>query len=206
MRLRRQGPGDADVTPSGQPVVGDIEPVNDSDRRWAAKAQQLELEALPNIRSAAEKWAASLTGLLGVVGLAAVIEGADVFDALKNPWEIAGQLTFFGAAVAALIASGFAIWAAVEVTPKVFLPGGDALRATAKKAVENAVFRLAVSRIVAGVAVVLVLASAACLWWGAEDASKPKVIDGTGTALCGAGSAPAPAAPKDAAFALRCSR
>jgi len=206
LRLRRKAGRDDAVNGPGQPTVGEVEAVTDSDRRWAVKARELELEALPNIRFAAEKWATNLTGLLGVVGLAAVIEGANVFDGLRQPWQTVGQAAFFGAALIALVATGAAIWAATEATPKVFLPGGDILRATSRAAVENAVKRLALSRVLAGVAVSFVFVSAACLWWGEESKGRPKIVDATGTALCGPGSARAPKPPAGTDFALRCSR
>lgn len=204
MRLWGKTDRPAPVNPDEQPKVIGIDPITGTDRRWAAKARDLELEALPNIRAAAERWAASLTGLLGVVGLAAVIEGAKTFDGLKQPWQFLGELAFFAAAVVALIAAVFAVRAAGEVTPKVFLPGGDSLRKVSSGAVEKAVNRLATSRTLAAIAVSLVLLSSMMLWWGASDDKKPTVIDATGTTLCAAGASGGTST--NAQYAVRCTR
>jgi hypothetical protein len=104
---------------AGPPTAMTVE-----DRRWADQAEKLELEALTAIRGLAEKWAASLTSALGVVGLAALFQSAGKFDDLDNPWKAIGQICFTLAVLLALVASGLSIAAAQGAAKRVFVPGG----------------------------------------------------------------------------------
>src|SRR4051812_13016645 len=90
----------------------DVGPLVGEDRWWAEKAAELQRDALPSLRTSAEKWAATLTGVLSVVGLAALIEGADTFDDLQDLEQTLAKLAFFGAGVLALVATGLAAQAA----------------------------------------------------------------------------------------------
>jgi hypothetical protein len=164
-------------------VVG-TETLDAEDRRWTEKAQELQRDALPDVRSTAEKWAASLTGVLGVVGLAALIEGADKFASLRNPEQWIGKACFFAAALLTLCATGFATAAAQGSGRMVWMPYSENLREDARREVKKAAARLAASRWLAGIAVAFVLGSAFALWWGRGAASSPTVIEVQGSKLC----------------------
>jgi hypothetical protein len=190
---------------SSQPRVVGVEPLDRVDRKWMAKSEELELNALPTIRGAAEKWAASLTGILGAVGVAALLDGAKEFDGVRDPEQTIGKLVFFAAVLSALWATKHAIQAAQMATPRVFLPGGSALRSASGTAVESAVKHLKSSRTFAAVAVVLVLLAAAVVWWGRGTDSKPTVIEIRGSTLCENGGGQRGKPDESAKYVLQCS-
>lgn len=173
-------------------------------RRWAEAANALELSALADVRALAEKWAAALTGALGVVGLAALIEGAETFDKLDDPWKWLAKLSFFVAAVLALIATVLAVLAAQGTSKRVFIPGGSALREYATTAVDDALGRLSASRWLAAGAVAAVLLAAGLLSFAPKASSGPTVIEIQGSQLCPAGSTVT--RTSDAGYVIRCRR
>lgn len=189
-----------------QPRVVDAEPLTAEDQAWADKARDLQLQALPNIRAAAEKWAASLTGILGAVGLAALLGGPHQFANLEEPFGWIGKVVFFGAALLALCATKHAVQAAQEVTPRVFLPSGSALREASNTGVASAVRHLRCSRLLAAIGVTLVLVAAFVVWWGPKSAPNPTTIEVQGSALCRGGPA-TPARAKGSegiSYVVRC--
>ena len=190
------------MTPQLQ--IGDPTAMDPVDRRWAEKAIEREFEALPAIRGLAEKWAASLTSILGVVGLAALLEGADTFDKLDSPWRQIAEWSFIVAAVAALLAMAMAVAAAQGTSQRTFVPGGSALREYAETSVDSALRQLARSRWLAAFAATLVLAAAGCLWLGEEKEGKPTVIEVHGTEFCATLGAAAGEASEDASIVVRC--
>jgi hypothetical protein len=202
MWFRREGTGLGDVTTPL--VIGDPVTMNSSDQRWAEEADKRELEALPSIRGLAEKWAASLSGALGVVGLAALIEGADTFDRLDEPWRAIGQCGFVLAAVLALVATALAVLAAQGTAKRTFVPGGSALRDYAESAVDKALKLLAVSRWLAVGAVFSVIVAAGCLWFGAEKPGEPTTIEVHGSGELCAPAAHVGATSGDADIVVRC--
>jgi hypothetical protein len=173
-------------------------------RRWAEAANALELSALADVRGLAEKWAAALTGTLGVVGLAALIEGAKTFDNLDDPWKPLAKLSFAIAAVLALIATVLATIAAQGAAKRVFIPGGSALREYATTAVDDALRLLSASRWLAAGAAAAVLLAAGLLWFAPKASSEPTVIEIQGSELCPAGATVT--RTSDADYVIRCRR
>jgi hypothetical protein len=187
------------LAPAGPAVAMSAE-----DRRWAEKSGELELESLSSIRGLAEKWAASLTGVLGVVGLAALFESAGKFDSLDSPWKAIAQVCFTVAIVLGLIAAALAILAAQGAAKRVFVPGGTALRLYSQAAVDSALGLLKASRWIAAVAALLVLAAGYCLWFGDHKQGSPTVIElPRGGQLCPPGTTAA-VGKSDADFVVRC--
>jgi hypothetical protein len=188
------------LQPVGAPTAMTID-----DRKWAARASELELGALTAIRGLAEKWAASLTAGLGVVGLAAVFQTADKFAKLAAPWKAIAQVSFTLAVVVALVATGFAIAAAQGAAKRLFIPSGVALRDYSRTAVNHALTWLKVSRILAAIAACLVLVSGYCLWFGDRAKGSPSVIElPAGSQPCPAGVSDLDPAKSDADFVVRC--
>jgi hypothetical protein len=178
-------------------TVESVEAASPQDLAWAKKAQTLELEALPAVRATAERWAAALTGLLGAVGLAAVLNGADAYDGLQATAQAWAKGTFFAAAALNLLAAAAAIAAAQLTTRRVHLATTGTYQKFARDAVESAVRRLQVSRWCAAAAVACTVASGAILWWG-DTTTETKVVTVRG---CGA-LAPGPDLKDDDAPAL----
>jgi hypothetical protein len=186
---------------AGPPTAMTVE-----DRLWADQAEKLELEALTAIRGLAEKWAASLTSALGVVGLAALFQSAGKFDKLDDPWKAIAQICFTLAVLLALVASGLSIAAAQGAAKRVFVPGGAALREYSKSAVHDALRDLKVSRILAALAAVAVLGTAYCLWFGNRAESSATVIElPAGSQTC-AGAGKTDVTTSDADFVVRCGK
>jgi hypothetical protein len=186
------------LTSDGTAVAMTVE-----DRRWAQKGAELELESLTNIRGLAEKWAASLTGALGVVGLAALFEGADKFAKLDEPWKTVAQVSFTVSIVLALLATILSIAAAQGAAKRAFIPGGTALRQYSRDAVDAALEALKWSRILAAVAVAGVLIAGYCLWFGDRAKGSATVIElPKGSELCPATAASPP--ESDADYVIRC--
>jgi hypothetical protein len=176
------------------------------DRLWADQAEKLELEALTAIRGLAEKWAASLTSALGVVGLAALFQSASKFDQLDDPWKAIAQICFTLAVLLALVASGLSIAAAQGAAKRVFVPGGAALREYSKSAVDDALRYLKLSRILAALAAVAVLGTAYCLWFGNRADSSATVIElPAGSQTC-TGAGKTGVRTSDADFVVRCGK
>lgn len=97
----------------------EIADVTPADRLWSAKAQELEVGALAAMRGSAEKWAAALTGTLGVVSLAALLTGPTAFKSLSSDAKTAAEVAFFLAAVLTLIATILATLAAQTSRTKI---------------------------------------------------------------------------------------
>lgn len=152
-----------------------VDVLSDVDRRWNSRAAELELDALSAVRSSAEKWAAGLTGLLGVVGLAALLNGADKFAKLSPTWSAVGKLAFFAAAVLAAAATVAALLATQVTSKRLFMPTPSAVKRLSEEAVNSALTKLAVSRWAAAGAVAVLLIAAACIWWAPSKKAKPDI-------------------------------
>jgi len=169
---------------------------------WDAKARELQLEALPTLRASAERWAGSLTAILGAVSLAALLKGPEVFDGLVTGAADAGKVLFFGAAGLALLATALAAIAAQETSKKIAYPEtGEALRMSVKAKVDTVRLELAASRWLAAAAVVAAFGSAAVLFWGETSESKPTEVSISNCEGLGA-----PITPEDdeASVQIRC--
>ena len=60
-----------------KPIAGQPSP---EDPKWHKKAQEAQLEALPKMRSIAEKWAATVGTIVGIFGTAALISAPSISD------------------------------------------------------------------------------------------------------------------------------
>jgi hypothetical protein len=182
---------------------GPAQPMTRQDKRWAELAAKRELEALANIRGLAEKWAASLTGALGVVGLAALLDKSATFAKLDDPWKGIAEVSFVLAVVLALVSTVFAVMAAQGTAKRYFIPAGTALKHYSEESVKAALWQLRLSRTIAAVAAAAFLLAGSMLWFGDKAASSPTVIElPAGTQLCD-GAAPPPK-DSDAGYQVRC--
>ena len=74
------------------------------DREWANLADELKFEALPQIRSAAEKWTTTITSLTGVFSLITLIKGREDITDLKFEYEVAVAICLGVALLLAFVA------------------------------------------------------------------------------------------------------
>ena len=188
------------IQPDGPP-----KPMSRQGRRWAELAVKRETEALPTIRGLAEKWAASLTAALGVVGLTGLIDKSETFSKLESGWKTVAEVSFVLATVLGLVATALAILAAQGSAKRYFLAGGSALKQYSKEAVDTVLTLLKWSRIVAGLAAACILIAGGCLWFGDRAAGKPTAIElPAGSQLC-QGAAPSPES-SEADFEVFCGK
>lgn len=84
--------------------------VTSEDREWQARARQLTLDSLYDIRAVAGRWAATIGSLTGALSLIALVAGPRTVDQLQLGWRIvAGVLV-----LAAIVTAGWATWAAAD--------------------------------------------------------------------------------------------
>jgi hypothetical protein len=142
--------GEIGCGPSGQfpgPMMagggGDV--AAPEDREWERRRAELVAKALPDIRSAAEKWGATIAALTGVLGVASLIGGRDELAKLTDETRliVAGALGI--AAVLAALATGLAALAA-QGTPQVAEGSTSAFRTQYENAIKTAASRLGLSR------------------------------------------------------------
>lgn len=166
-------------------------PAGEQDTKWERKAEELEFEALSKVRGAAEKWAATIGVLLGLIGTVLLVKGPDEIAKLPDgaQWLIGILLAFaFGLAVAATVLAAFA----AQGTPQTLeQPSGTTLRRSEKEATAAARERLSWSRRLTLVTVFLLAGAVAAAWiWpeseGASSSSSVVFTPAHGKPLCGA--------------------
>jgi hypothetical protein len=86
------------------------ETVSIEDREWQARAEQLTLNSLYDIRAVASRWAATIGSLTGLLSLVALVAGPRAVDQLQLGWRIvAGVLV-----LVAILTAGWATWSAAD--------------------------------------------------------------------------------------------
>lgn len=165
-------------------VVEGVSPSSGDTDLWNRHAAELERAALPAVRASAERWTAALAGLLGAVGLAAILDGAKRFSPLDEPWQSLGKWAFFLAAACAFVAALKAAVAAQVTSRKVFVGAAAGFREASKLAVADALGKLKWSRGLAVAAAGLVFVSAGLVWFAPTEPSGPQRIDIHGVSGC----------------------
>lgn len=167
------------------------------DLDWEDKADQLELQALANVRVAAEKWAASLAAILGLFGTVMLVKGRDDITKLTRDYEIAIAVALLLAFLAAALAVYEAALAAQGTPETVSWPGGGELRHWERTKALGAKKQLKCSRVLTFFAVVFMLTAVGVTWFGkAEKSSGGQAVVVTeagakprcGTLVAGSGS------------------
>lgn len=154
--------------PSARPVAGKTRATQTGDLDLQRQAEAASVSALADIRSTAEKWAGSLSALLTGAGIAALIDGPKHFDALAHTPQLWGKGLFFGGAVIGVAAALCAALAAQATAKRIWVSASE-YRRSHEGLAERAWCQLATSRLLALLAISLLLASTAVLWFG-----KPK--------------------------------
>jgi hypothetical protein len=135
-----------------------------SDLKWEEKAEQLEFESLTRVRGAAEKWAASLGAILGLLGTVLLVKGREDITRLTTLFQVLVAGSLLIALACAAIAIYLAALAAQGTPAELRWPIGSRLRTWERAEALKAKRRLKKSRWLTG-AVVGILALAVGLTW-----------------------------------------
>jgi hypothetical protein len=157
------------------------------DRRWQARSDDLDFNALAHIRSTAEKWTGSISALTGLFAIAAVFKGRSDIEKLEGDWRAVIAMAGGGALILAIIAIVRAALAA-QGQPKRLLVGTTAIRSFYEKEIKDAGGGLNDSRWFAVLAVGLLGIAAGLTWFAppaAPAAAKAVVESRSGQIACG---------------------
>jgi hypothetical protein len=87
-------------------------PVSSEDREWQARAQQLTLNSLYDIRAVAGRWAATIGSLTGILSLVALVAGPRAVNQLPLGWRIAAGVLV----LVAIVSAAWATWSAADAS------------------------------------------------------------------------------------------
>lgn len=171
----------------GIEVIGaaDVGPL---DLRWEKKAEELEFEALARVRTAAEKWGAGLTAILGLATTVLVVKGGEDITKLSSGTKLAVAVILGLALLNAFYAAYQAALAAQGTPENLAWPNGPSLRTWEQEKALEAKRKLRASRMATGVAVLLMAAAIALAWFGNPAKSSGTTVlmtQDSGTPLCG---------------------
>lgn len=146
--------------------IGPVVPAEPGDPEWAALADEWEKNALPNARAVAEKWAGSITALLGIFGIAGFIKGRDDVADL-TPHTRAAVAVLLAVALASGVAAVFlASLAAQGGVKRLQLPTARRLREWSNERVGAIAWQLAASRLLSLLAVTSFALAVGFIWFG----------------------------------------
>jgi hypothetical protein len=185
--------GETGCGPSGQfpgPLVtggaGDV--AAPEDREWERRRAELVANALPDIRSAAEKWGATIAALTGVLGISSLIGGRDALAKLTDDTRLIVAIAFGIAAALAALATILAALAA-QGTPQTATGSTAEFRTKYEKAIGNASSRLGWSRALTIGALLALAVAVGFMLFGdskpSEDTQAVVVVREEGTPACG---------------------
>jgi hypothetical protein len=138
--------------------------VTSDDIRWEKEATDAQHESLAKVRATAAAWSSSIAALLGVFTVVAFIKGPEGVSSLDQGAGIAVTVLVL---VAALLAVGATLTGAfaAQGTPRWLKRlDGPVLRAANRDAVKGVIALLWVSRILALLAALCVLAGMSTAW------------------------------------------
>ena len=115
------------------------------DEKWSEKAQEAELEALPTLRSTAEKWAATVGTLAGLFSTVAILTGPDELTKVADSVRVLVASLVLAAVLAAAAAVALASLAAQGGSESI-VPTGPEYADLSAKEVQRARDLLAWSR------------------------------------------------------------
>jgi hypothetical protein len=142
------------------------------EAEWDRRAEELELNALRNVRAAAEKWTAAIAAVLAIFSIVTLVKGPEdvqkVTGAFLLPLDVWVGLFIFlavGAAIAATVLAALAAYGSVDVLVWV----GDIVRARSRKAAAAASEDLWLAIWLSIAAVVLLMAATVVTWYATPD-------------------------------------
>jgi len=172
----------------GPKIIG-AAPASALDARWEKRAEELEFEALAKVRGAAEKWAATLGALLGLVGTILLVKGPEEIAELPTTAQIVVGALLSLALIAAVGATVLAAFAAQGTPEDLKYPSGSKLREEERKWAKEAKGKLSRSRLatLCAVGFIALAVFAAWVWPQSSSTSGATVLftPAQGQPLCG---------------------
>jgi hypothetical protein len=153
------------------------------ERYWAGRMEEFTAKSLTDIHGAAEKWAGSISALVGVFGIAGLIKGREEIDKLSDDTKLAVAVLVAIALLLAFIAIYMAALAAQGMTARVWTVAD--FEREYKEATAAAAGRLKWSRLLVIPATLALAIAVGLMWFGPADASN----DGTSVVLVRQGGA-----------------
>jgi len=159
-----------------------------AEKDWDRDAGEIEREQLAQVRGVAAKWSATVTAVLGVFGVAALVEGAEEIRKLETWAGAVIALLGLLAAVAGLVAL-VATGLAARGLPRHFdYVSGASLRLEARREARSALARVRRGVWATVIAALLVIAAFGLLLSAPEkpdEVESLRVETRSGTVLCG---------------------
>jgi hypothetical protein len=166
-------------------IPGNADPI---DPKWEQKAKELQFTALENIKSAAEKWATTISSLTGLLGIITLIKGPEDINGLTPDYQAYVGIALATTLLCAFLSIYYAAIAAQGIPSEIWA-NGRSLRDASQLAAKEAARRLSISRKLV-IPAVLALAVAVGLTWFGERTSKADstaaiVVQNSGAVMCG---------------------
>ena len=169
------------------------EPATISDAKWEQRAEELSFQALPNVRSIAEKWTGTIASILAIFGIVTLVKGPE--DVTKVEGSLFGVayetwvLILLGLAVFCAVAATVSAASAAYGQPKDLRFVGEEVRRLYRDDAKNAAKKLRISRWLS-LAAVTSLALAVGITWlktpeQPAEVGKILVIGKSGIRACG---------------------
>ena len=138
--------------------------VTEDDLRWEKEAADAQHESLVKVRATAAAWSSSVAALLGIFTVVAFIKGPDAVSSLGEGASVAVTALVLTAALLAAAATITAAFAAQGTPRWLNRLDGPALRQTNRDAAKQVIDLLWISRILALLAAICVLAGMSTAW------------------------------------------
>lgn len=152
---------------AGPPRVVGARVATADDLKWDERAAELAFNELPNLRSAAERWVATLGAVIGVFGVVLVVKGpTDIAKIESDALYVLTGVLVAGAAVCALAAIVLGAYAAQGIPRHVERYTGEYIRDRFQEEARGAARNLRRSRRAAIAAVVLLGGAIGVTWYG----------------------------------------
>jgi hypothetical protein len=157
------------------------------ERYWAHRLEEFQAKSLSDIHAAAEKWAGTISSLVGIFGIAGLIKGRDEIDKLSENTKLAVAILVGIALLLAFIAIYKAAKAAQGVTSEVTTVAE--FREKYEQAAKDAANNLNWSRRLVIPATLSLAVAVGVTWFGpakdAEEKAAVVVVAKGGAASCG---------------------
>ncbi|HTA14795.1 MAG TPA: hypothetical protein VK781_08065 [Solirubrobacteraceae bacterium] len=159
------------------------------DLRWEQEAIEAQHKSLSSVRATAAAWSGSIAALLGIFSIVAFIKGPETLSSLDQKAATAVTILVLTAALLAIVATLAGAIAAQGTPHWLDRLDGRALRAANRDAAKKVVSQLWISRVLALLAAMFVLAAMSTAWLSTPREDTPSVhamiLTRAGAVQCG---------------------
>jgi hypothetical protein len=151
------------------------------------RAERIQSELLPQVRQAAERWAAAIGALLAAVGVAGIASGPDRFRALEAPWGDVGAVALLLGVLCGVASLWLAASASIFKFDRILI-SGEELRRAEQRRFSEAHRQLTGAQRAAAVAMTALLAAVVIQWAAPTEAARRRLVLGRtagGETICG---------------------